>query len=82
MEPHELKARKSLLLWYAKQTWFNRLLIRWLKLDDVYKGAYCDGWMDCEAEEGCSIHKLQDLMDAVDEIKMEAREVSMMISMD
>lgn len=70
------KSVESRKVWYAKQTWFNRLLIRWLKLDDVYEGAYCDGWLDCNDH---SAKDLQDLVDAVEEIKEEGREISAMI---
>ncbi len=75
MEPREKKAIESCQKWYKTQSWFGKLFIRLLHLEDVYEGAYCDGWIDCDSQVS---GELQELVEEVKEMKRESDPIALL----
>lgn len=71
MVDHNKKASESYQKWYKMQSWYAKLFIILFRLRECYEGAYCDGWMDCSEYKGTLMQDLQDLSDAIEEIKVE-----------
>jgi hypothetical protein len=78
MEHIEKKAIESREKWYKAQPWYLRLIIIFFNLEEVYEGAYCDGWVDCCSHSGCSISDLQELKDIVEDLKRESGPVALL----